>query len=876
MDDPFYFKHIIFTVFWSKEYYVKELLDKGYIVKWLESKNDQYIQIITNLLSITAHKLPEEIYYLLGKYIDTNKKNNEIALSSLPQSILNDTDELFSLRIKLLDLGFFNPYRIIYWDQLIKEKPSWCINILLSILKNRNSGHDNFSDHVLFLEDIETQKNIIEIVQVNANDIWNKFLPAIKRLVIDTKDDHYLHLNWISQLSENSYYTEFTFENLCIDLLLASANKLAQSNSTQFLDELNNLENNTNIVFKSIFWTSLQYLDIEHSDYCIDKITTAFPLNEFSNNNMELFIINILKNLITKFSNSCSENNYKLLNDRILMYIEKYNKKTYKDVFQGRLKGYSDYYHGKIQHLLLPSLPTNRISKNVKNEIEVLKRKFGDKNIDDFYNYKIRSGIIDSSLSPNIEKISDKAWLNLIKRGVNKTKKSWIQYSDDVLHESSEKLFSVSFSNISKKYPQRFFNIALNFPSNVSIVYVNAIISAASKKEPDKNDIEDWKPISIDDISIIIKKYLPTKDYQTAQSFLRLIQERSNENWSNDIIDLVLLYSEEYIESEENTDENLTVQNLNSITLNDVQCIAISFLGSLLYTNKKYLPMCQSVIKKLISNKNIKIQSALVDILLPLLNYQRDDAFQYFLTIVKNNDIVLTIRRSMHFLNYTIKEYHEKISPILYKMTESKNDEISKISYLCIFAYSFFHNIFTDFDIEISKLDEKTKIEFVHFLSQQIDKDSYFDRSLLLLEVFFNDDSDEIRKAASRCISYDFKNQEHLKKLLLSFVKSKAFSNHFSIFYRILKDDYFESLNDFKEIIFLACDNILSNELENIVNLTEWGHLTELLFPILLRLYDENLKKDTSISSTCLDYIDQFMFNRIGFDGINKKLLDDI
>ncbi|WP_419619517.1 hypothetical protein, partial [Thiolapillus sp.] len=155
------------------------------------------------------------------------------------------------------------------------------------------------------------------------------------------------------------------------------------------------------------------------------------------------------------------------------------------------------HYWGKTQHFLLPALDATRVSPQTSELIRVLERKFANYAKDQFFKGGGgEGGWVDSTLSQNLEKISDQAWLKIVtsKKVTESDRGKFIQAGQDRVITTSIPQFALSLTQITNRYPERFGRLALKFPHDVDPRYVSAILEGLRKIEPDEKMPKSEKP----------------------------------------------------------------------------------------------------------------------------------------------------------------------------------------------------------------------------------------------------------------------------------------------------------------------------------------------------------------------------------------------
>lgn len=585
--------------------------------------------------------------------------------------------------------------------------------------------------------------------------------------------------------------------------------------------------------------------------------------------------------LIKALSPYCSGDLFKELEQSLIHY--------HAPDLSGWKKGYFGHYWGKSQYFLLPALSSERISKKTADLIKVLNRKFKGYPIWRFLRYgPITGGFIGSKLDKNLERISDRAWLEIIrnKKVQLEGRGKWQQVNEDYAVESSVWQFSRSLSMIAKRYPERFGQLALHFPKETHPHYVSAVLDALALTKPDSKIPEEekanWAPASVDTVIAVWKKFCNIIDREVAISFCRLIRNRSSEDWPDKAIEILLYLAANHPDLEpgklniscDKSAEEATVETLFQNTINCVRGVAAEAIGQLLWDHPDWLKKLKSGIESLVTDPHPVVRMAAIYSLLPVLNIDSGQAVAWFCNSAKEDDRIPASRHATTFFNYTIYKYTEQLTPLIKKMVYSNLQDVANTGARAVTAYHLFYGLFEDELRNCIAGSVPQRKGVAEIAATFINKEKYFPKCREILINFFDDPEKDVRFQASRMFGdkfFEFPENVALTKL---YIHSKAFNDDsFGVFHYLEKHK--ESLIPYHEIILEICQTISTTLLEDTRDFrTRMGHVISDISPLLLRLYEQTQESRPDIACRCLDAWDLLFENRVGNTRILTKEIE--
>jgi hypothetical protein len=510
----------------------------------------------------------------------------------------------------------------------------------------------------------------------------------------------------------------------------------------------------------------------------------------------------------------------------------------------------------------------------------MLKRKFEHYSKKRFLKGGISSGgRVGSRLDPNLEKISDRAWLWIVssEKVTEQGNHKWIQVDSDHVMETSIRQFADSLAQIAKRYPERFGQLALQFPDNVHSRYVSAILDGFGKKQPDPKVPEDernsWQPARVETIEAVLEKYQAGDERETAMSFCWLIAKRADENWSDKTIARLVDYARNHpdleigklnVHCKKGCDE-ATVEILFQNTINCVRGVAARAIGQLLWVHKDLMSVLRPGIESLTKDPHPAVRMAAIEAFEPVLNIDRDQAVQWFCEACKNELRVAASPRASRFFNYTLPSHIKQIGPIIQQMAASPLDDVALEGARQVTARWLFHGFF---EKELSECREGTVPQRKGVASVAVyllhDR-KYSGQCQEILRQFLNDSDKEVRDELRGTYRKDvLLNEPEHKTFLKKYIMSQAFADSPDSFVWSLKE-FPGSLVPMAEAIFTVCEEFSTTLKEKTRDIgSGYHHTASEISSILLRLYEQAQgERNKQIADQCLDIWDLFFENRV-------------
>ncbi len=853
---------------YSNRAIIHYLSENQYISKWLHSSDDNLINIAIRLLRSIATNESELIIKELSHFVGQSELWNQRVYSALPWTIEDDTDDIFELRKRLLNLGCTADY--INWASLSKTHPLRVLSLIELILEHNRNVICEFPYS-------SSKKNINQIT--SRDGLTDDELKQITQLAIAIPTETIkLLLKYIDRVfnSEQDKYATHDVSNIRNGLftLIKLAGQQLEVDPDILLSMIAPYMEKSNAVITHLVATLLLNLSNQHADQVINWLL-AVPKTRLACGNEYIEPAWILSGkLITKFSPHCSDALFWQLEKMIYFFMPSIDIEQIKMRLEVRRINVYYSYWGELQHFLLPTLDQQRISCKSKNLIPVLERKFSAYSNFDFCkaNNSIGGFIISPLRGKN--KLSNKAWRKLILTPASAfTPHKLTQIDNDTASIADIRQFSGSLQSGVKNEPIRFAQLALSLPKNIHKEYIDAFFNGLAETNDipvSDNYMEQRETCPTELIEQVILHF---NNEACEYSLASLLASRAD-NWSKQIIDILINLAKYSTNPESNqltfwdtkkgkSTDCADAKSLLETTIKSVRGIAYQGISSIFERNQTFALKNLELVDCAINDEHPSIKMAAFFLLTPLLNYQNDFAHEKFIELC-HKDLRMTCGNdAYHFFNQGFEgKYQQQYIALTLSMLASTNDEVKKQAAIQIYARWFFYGLFEEQLNAVLQGDNILKEGCVSVICEFLREDKYNDKIDKIehaYQLLINDDDKEIVRKLGTCVMYkNYWLKPNVDKLFSLFVGSKAAVHClFNLFYSL--KEYPGNLSNFSAPILQLIENITGNYNENNqpsgIVLEGSGLLT-----VLQRLYDEATEDmDKEAINTCLDIWDKLL-----------------
>lgn len=861
-DDAEFGKHVIEGIVLGHKLFVQLLIDNGILDKWMEidEKKDTAIKLIQ---SISPQYRVEDVAFIKRHLFRTMEDGKKLS-GCFSFDIYKDTDEMFELRMTFYEKypSFIESY--IDFKELFVKCERRALQIFEFILKNEIQGRRIYYNEEKFLD--EENEGLVENIDLILDTLL-VYVPKEKEI------------RWHSKWNGRESYNQ-GIERTCVEIIKKANRVLIKRNPQEFIKRYKTYFDKGYSVFNEIVLEGFKCFPVTLSNQVINYLNDNFNNLIFDKSSGEKNELGIVKDIIEKHTLYCDEEIYSIFEKRIIGYIDPCAKDWYKRRIEFNREKSNDThvywsFWGDLQIELLGVLPRNRMTREAKSILEILKRRnYGVKEKNIYYHTKGHSGTVHSPISG--KRLSNKQWIKLLTNTKleHRAGTQWKEVKGGFIESSIEE-FASDLREAVRNEPQRFINLLIDNRININNAYVDALFSGVAYSE---------KLEEVDNgiLERMILRY--GYDYETdrARYICDIVGRKKDSKWSFQILDILKDVSLKHL-NPTNDKPNVTspddeqMKSFNMLESNALNCVrgsAASAIGNLLWNNKQLFEYFKDTVTHLCEDVNPAVRLATLDILFPVYNIDRVWAVEKIIKMLKR-DYRLAGYRGMKRMFFLIhNEKKEEIESIILKCFYEFDNDLVKMGAYALTEMYILRNRFMEVIENVKNLNgeqvkyilEKSIIYFKEEQYNELVKKLIMKYMVLDLDLQF---------PICRMFYDNLVDIERDRAFLMELVSFKSSKKIVSAFVRYLEKSN-QPIIAYKEVIFNMSYNIIENNSD--VEDYRYG-LNEEISKLIIELYDEvSQEKDDEmkeIANECLHIWDLMFENRIGAARIlTLKMLD--
>jgi hypothetical protein len=832
-------------------------------------------------------RLSTEVAQALEPFVDQNQEWAINAANCIDSHGEDDSEAMFALRLKLARKGLLS--RWVSWRQLAEKHPLRAIQIIEAAIStwapedlNRpNYGFATPGDSVPNIDDWSEEEvtAIKHAAAVHPELSWQLLMPQIERLTAD--DLHrFTPRRWDSELAFRGNKSVAVTSGIVQAVIVAGKN-LANDNPERLFSLTKPYENTNSSVVNLILAEAFAALHPSKADEGIKWLmrnTTYLSLGSGFHEPRWMPAVRLVQTL----SEHCSDSNFEELEAFLINYHDPDEKRYAKHYLEDWKQGYGRYFWGEAQYFLLPALCEKRRSSKCMALIHVLKRKFGAHAEDSFLELggRVFGGQVVSSIPSNrLEKMSDRAWLKIVKDKSLPldSGRKWKEI-DGHFAESSISYFARDLETIAARYPERFGQLSLQFPTDVYPAYVAAILGSMGYSTPPPTIPEEerssWIPARYETVEALLARFCGHDDRETATRFCRLLENRADEPWSATTITRLANYASSHpdptagrlnVDSNKSAEE-VSVERLYQNTINCVRGVAAHALAAWMRNQSNPVPLIKTAIDSLLSDPHPAVRVAAIEVCIARLGVDNDQAVKWFLEAVNDDLRVAASPRASIVFNYAAHSHHSELAPLVRGMLASEHNDVVQQAASEITARWLFYGLFED-ELEQCLHESSSQRKGVaEVASHFMGRGEYSTKCRALLERLLDDADTEVLQT----VSHAFYNPTILSmpdadSFIYRYINSPAYKYDPSPLLRNL-ERYTGLLLPYAGWLLAIC-KVFSGPLREQSRDFQTGISADAstIPSLILRLYEQaHERQDDVTENQCLDAWDMLFENRVG------------
>ena len=365
-------------------------------------------------------------------------------------------------------------------------------------------------------------------------------------------------------------------------------------------------------------------------------------------------------------------------------------------------------------------------------------------------------------------------------------------------------------------------------------------------------------------------KFSNRDDINVTTSFCRALENRADENWSDEVLSMVSNIAKNHANPEEGKmnvwssedKEGKTVNMLHSNSINCVRGCAAGAIAALLWKNQERYCKLKDAVEAVVNDKHLAVNMAAVDCICPIMNIDRKTATNWFFNL-ERKDIRIVAHPYAYNLFYNLfQDNEESIKKTVLQMYRSEYEDVSEVGARHVANMNLLYGCFEDIVFQDTK---KTKVQKQGILKVAIDllkHQEFHDKCKMIIELFLEDE-ENFSNSYSQILYRGSVSVEEDLEFIVKIVTAKANRLMMHCFVDFINEND-PPVEGFKDIILGMCQNIMQNTEGEVNDIrSELYGIAPELSKLIASLYDRT-QGNFEVNQQCLDMWDLMFGNHIG------------
>lgn len=437
-----------------------------------------------------------------------------------------------------------------------------------------------------------------------------------------------------------------------------------------------------------------------------------------------------------------------------------------------------------------------------------------------------------------------------------------------------------------KQNPNRFAELALNFPEDVDNHYVQAIFSIIGENKAGKDiaESEGWEPARLNLAQVLYKNWGIKEDINIVMAFCRGLAKRSEEPWDKDILNQISYLAKNHShpkEGEQNVvssrDKNgETVESLWINSLNCVRGCAGITIASLLWEDSNRYEFLKDAIESIVKDANLAVNMVAIQCINSIIDIDENYATQCFFDLANKDLRIVAHPYAYYLFDRLYRGYSKCVKKLVLEMYNSKFEDVAGEGARHVGHMNILYGCFEDIIFSQGNLSCESKVQKEGILKVAIDfigHQDYHEKCKTIITHLLDGKNDGINLFV-RLLSKEKLNLQEDEEFIVKLVTATFNRGIIRNFVNFI-NEYDISIKVFKEIIFAICQNFLRRSKQGVNDVgRELYGIAPGLSNLIASLYDET-QGNVEDNQRCLDIWDEMFENGIGtIRELTKTIMD--
>lgn len=862
-ENEVYGKYLLNNVIYSKKQYIAILRNQGILDRWYQDI-DRKENVFNLLLSLSPDLSVEDIMFI-KKYILKSEEDDKKFIRCFWRGTTEESEEMFDLRMLLYErYPELAQELFINVKSVMEQCKMHAIKLISFWMKHKIKSQGKYVYH--YEEELFDADH--SFLVENSESVLMELLPYIP----ESNSIEIKYNEW-----SGGYWHKRGIERACVELVKKANAALISKSPEKFWKYYEPYMGKGYFVFNEIILQGLSYLPSDYSDQVIRYIGNDLDKNIFDYTSGAVDKLELVKNVLRVHGKQCGREQLYWLENVIYNYIspravEWYQRRVEWNKSKRSKRVYWSFW-GDLQYDLLSCLPEERISKQSKDLLQVLSRKFY-KVQSRYYNKNGHSGWVKSPVSG--KNIGKKQWLQIITNSKIKNRNGFnsIEVKGGFI-ESSLEMYADDFRTAVRQKPQEMLELVLEYKDKVLSAFIDSLFSGVELSDS-------LKEVELKMIEEMFHTFPCDLKSHRAFYFCEIIEKINSVAWSEETLNqlkIIALKHENPMLDKPNVtspddEEMKSCYMLSSNVLNCVRGQAARAMGNLLWEDKNLFTEFREVIEKLAFDENPVVRYATLYTLWPSYNIEREWAEERIIKIYESDIRIASFHDSKNMFFRLYPRYKERVLKIIEKCFYDSDKELIEVGGHAVCEFHLQHKKFDNIISHVERLNEEQMKAILDMAILYLDIGDYRELAKAIILRFINSSMD-LEFPLAHIFNKEYIKLEDDKKFLQEIMGSRVSKKIVWSFTHYLEENAL-SIVDYADIIIKLCENILWMETEELRN--QWG-IEDEISKLIISLYDETANSgkeaDREIAEKCLELWDIMFERQLGsVREISRKLME--
>jgi len=409
--------------------------------------------------------------------------------------------------------------------------------------------------------------------------------------------------------------------------------------------------------------------------------------------------------------------------------------------------------------------------------------------------------------------------------------------------------------------PERFARLTERIPASANPTYFEAILRGLTYREGGD------RPGTVMQVCAVVRRIERVGGRVSGAQIAHAIRTLADEEIPEDILDQLcrIAHSDTCPQTDEWQLRNPPSEPMDQ-AINSARGAAAHAISSLLFCDRNRWPVLRPTVERLACDPVLAVRTATVRCLLAVLDTNCDDALTCFQQLVDGAEAILGSDPVVQFVHYAMFRDYAAMKPVLRRMLQSPHSAVAVAgaTQTAVAALSI-DEASEDLD-HLVQLSEEARTGVAKVCAANIADEALAEECERRLRASFADESQSVRKAASRCWNNLKPDQITTRgPLIRAFAQTLRPGDEVSVLLFTLQEAQLPLPAELCDLAERAV--VVFGDRASSIRLGEGGDAHE-LSELMVRLYEET--HDDALRTRALDSIDDMV--RAGFIGIDDRL----